>query len=122
MIRDTCCCGAQVEINLPRHSLELQSVGEAEHHKWWLASHEDCRTRGPVEVTNTTTWEVHVMESEEPVATASADGVYTPEPIPDEAYSTPMPTPRPKVWCHCGSPGWGANGCCGVSGCNNVPA
>ena len=23
--------------------------------------------------------------------------------------------------CHCGDPGWGQNGCCGVSGCNNVP-
>ena len=24
--------------------------------------------------------------------------------------------------CHCGSPGWGHNGACGTSGCNNVPA
>lgn len=24
--------------------------------------------------------------------------------------------------CHCGAPGWGRNGCCGPSGCNNVPA
>lgn len=24
--------------------------------------------------------------------------------------------------CHCGDAGWGENGCCGVSGCNNVPA
>lgn len=24
-------------------------------------------------------------------------------------------------YCHCGDRGWGQNGCCGVSGCNNVP-
>ena len=30
------------------------------------------------------------------------------------------PNDRPQ--CHCGSTGWGTNGCCGVSGCNNVPA
>jgi hypothetical protein len=23
--------------------------------------------------------------------------------------------------CFCGSPAWGINGCCGTSGCNNVP-
>lgn len=26
-----------------------------------------------------------------------------------------------KRLCHCGDSGWGQNGCCGVSGCNNVP-
>lgn len=28
---------------------------------------------------------------------------------------------REKVQCQCGDSGWGQNGCCGVSGCNNVP-
>lgn len=27
-----------------------------------------------------------------------------------------------KPRCHCGDPGWGDNGCCGPSGCSNVPA
>lgn len=26
-----------------------------------------------------------------------------------------------KPRCHCGDAGWGENGCCGTSGCNNVP-
>ena len=29
--------------------------------------------------------------------------------------------PNDRVTCHCGGSGWGLNGSCGISGCNNVP-
>lgn len=29
---------------------------------------------------------------------------------------------KDDIRCFCGALGWGSNGCCGISGCNNVPA
>ena len=93
MIRDTCCCGAQFE------SSDQFAPYNTNRHVTWLAAHEVCRYKDVVTATETTdAYEVRVTESTEPVRTIR------------------------KVVCHCGNPGWGDNGCCGVSGCNNVPA
>ena len=37
-----------------------------------------------------------------------------------DLVSAAMPQPKGQR-CFCGSPGWGVNGCCGTSGCNQVP-
>ena len=48
-------------------------------------------------------------------------GPYAPVIQPKGGFINTDATSPLKKLCHCGEPGWGQNGCCGTSGCSNVP-
>ena len=48
-----------------------------------------------------------------------ANGQKIPEHLLKRAEAAREKAAKPR--CHCGDAGWGENGCCGTSGCNNVP-